>query len=83
MDGVNGIDYGLGVKPHQWPPVRHQGDDTDLGSTDVLLMSDVLVSGDENIVACFLCKAYEGSVGDSRPTFFAGGLDDVLLQIAA
>ena len=75
LNGVNGVDYGAGVVPHQWPPVGKQDHYADAALAGVLLVADVLIGGDQDVVALLRCQADEFSVGDSRPALFIGGID--------
>ena len=74
VDGVNGADDGVGVVPHQWPPVGKQDHYANAALAGVLLVADVLIGGDQDVVALLRCQADEFSVGDSRPALFIGGI---------
>ena len=78
-NGGNGVDYVLGVVPHQWPPVGKQDDYANAALSGVLLVSDVLIGGDQDFVALRRRQADEVSVGNSCPAFFVGGVDVMLV----
>ena len=75
LNGVNGVDYGAGVVPHQWPPVGKQDHYANVALAGVLLVADVLIGGDQDVVSLLCCQADEFSVGGFCPAFFIGSID--------
>lgn len=55
-----------------WPGGRHEHNDADASSREVLLIAKVLVSRDEDLVALFLRALQQLAIGDRGPAALCG-----------
>ena len=72
--GINGLFHYFGRRLNAGPTGRRQCDDCKRQPVQILLVNNVLVSGDKNLEAFTLRRGQQFSVGELTPTPLLGGL---------